>query len=246
MGNTTSGGNPLSGTTQMVNLFQEIAASQSLSSQNLQDLKAYAQEAQQNLYNDVTGKKDAAINAAYGELLANSNALHGMNYYLKRNTQLNAVQNDIIGTATAQASAIQNDQNLAIRQNQINEWEASNKLDTLFVYQMLLIGLSIMIILTYLYRQNMIGSSIFYGVSLLLSLIIIFTIVNRAQYTKSVRDRRFWNKRRFPTETKPINTNLCLTLNSQTGVTLTDTSGNSIGLSSMPSMPSMDMMSSMM
>lgn len=230
----------------MVNLFQEIAASQSLSSQNLQDLKAYAQEAQQNLYNDVTGKKDAAINAAYGELLANSNALHGMNYYLKRNTQLNAVQNDIIGTATAQASAIQEDQNLAIRQNEINEWEASNKLDTLFVYQMLLIGLSIMIILTYLYRQNMIGSSIFYGVGLLLALIITFTIVNRAQYTKSVRDRRFWNKRRFPTETKPINTNLCLTLNSQTGVTLTDTSGNSIGMSSMSSMPSMNMMSSMM
>ena len=230
----------------MVGLFQEIAASQSLSSQNLQDLKAYAQEAQQNLYNDVTGKKDAAINAAYGELLANSNALHGMNYYLKRNTQLNTVQNDIIGTATAQASAIQEDQNLAIRQNEINEWEASNKLDTLFVYQMLLIGLSIMIIFTYLYRQNMIGSSIFYGVGLLLALRITFTIVNRAQYTKSVRDRRFWNKRRFPTETKPINTNLCLTLNSQTGVTLTDTSGNSIGMSSMPSMPSMDMMSSMM
>ena len=86
----------------------------------------------------------------------------------------------------------------------------------------------------------MIGPYIFYGVGLLLALIIIFTIVNRAQYTKSIRDRRFWNKRRFPTESKAINTNLCLTLNSQTGVTLTDISGNSIGMPSMPSMPSMD------
>ena len=209
--------------------MQQVAASQSLSTQNLQELQTYVQQAQQNLYNDVTGKKDAAMASAYGELKANTNALHGLQYYLKRNVQLNKVQEDIVGTVKAQASAIEEDQNLAKRQNEINEWEAGNKRDTLFVYQMMLVGLSITIILAYLMRIGIIGSYLFYGLVLVILLIFIFTIVNRAQYTNAIRDRRFWNKRRFPTDTTPINTSLCLDLNSESGVSLTDMSGNDMG-----------------
>lgn len=215
----------------MIDLMQQVATSQSLSTQNLQELQTYVQQAQQNLYNDVTGKKDAAMANAYGELKANTNALHGLQYYMKRNVQLNKVQQDIAGTVRAQASAIEEDQNLAKRQNEINEWEAGNKRDTLFVYQMMLAGLSITIILAYLMSIGIIGSYLFYGLVFLILLIFIFTIVNRAQYTNAIRDRRFWNKRRFPTDTKPINTSLCLDLNSQTGVSLTDMSGNDMGAS---------------
>ena len=209
--------------------MQQVATSQSLSTQNLQELQTYVQQAQQNLYNDVTGKKDAAMASAYGELKANTNALHGLQYYLKRNVQLNKVQEDIVGTVKAQASAIEEDQNLAKRQNEINEWEAGNKRDTLFVYQMMLVGLSLTIILAYLMSIGIIGSYLFYGLTLVIVLIFIFTIVNRAQYTNAIRDRRFWNKRRFPTDTTPINTSLCLDLNSESGVSLTDMSGNDMG-----------------
>lgn len=222
-------GNNLSGTTQLIDIMQQVAVSQSLSSQNLQELQTYVQQAQQNLYNDVTGKKDAAMASAYGELKANTNALHGLQYYLKRNVQLNKVQEDIIGTVKAQASAIEEDQNLAKRQNEINEWEAGNKRDTLFVYQMMLVGLSLTIILAYLMSIGIIGSYLFYGLTLVIVLIFIFTIVNRAQYTNAIRDRRFWNKRRFPTDTTPINTSLCLDLNSESGISLTDMSGNDMG-----------------
>jgi len=215
----------------MISLMQQVAASQSLSGQNLQELQTYVQQAQQNLYNDVTGKKDAAMASAYGELKANTNALHGLQYYLKRNVQLNKVQEDIAGTVRAQASAIEEDQNLAKRQNEINEWEAGNKRDTLFVYQMMLVGLSITIILAYLMSIGILGSYLFYGLVFVILLIFIFTIVNRAQYTNAIRDRRFWNKRRFPTDTTPINTSLCLDLNSETGVSLTDMSGNDMGAS---------------
>ena len=222
-------GNTLSGSTQMISLFQQLAASQSLSTQNLQELQTYVQQAQQNLYNDVTGKKDAAMANAYGELKANTNALHGLQYYLKRNMQLNKVQEDIVGTVKAQAAAIQEDQNMAKRQNEINEWEAGNKRDTLFIYQMMLVCLSITIILAYLMSIGLISGTLFYGLVFALLLILIFTIVNRAQYTNSIRDRRFWNKRRFATDTKPISTSLCLSVNSETGASLTDVSGNSVG-----------------
>lgn len=223
-------GNNLSGTTDAINLFQQIATSQSLTSQNLQDLQTYVQQAQQNLFNDVTGKKDAAIQNAYGELKANTNALHGINYYAKRNEQLNSIQNDIVETAQKQATAVQSDSNLAKRQNEINEWEAQNKQDTLFVYSQLLIILSTTVILAYLMSIGILSSYVFYCVVLALVLVFIFTIVNRAQYTRSIRDRRFWNKRRFPTDTTPLNTNICLNATSESGITVTtntDMSGNS-------------------
>lgn len=213
----------------MIALMQQVAASQSLSSQNLQELQTYVQQAQQNLYNDVTSKKDAAMANAYGELKANTNALHGLQYYLKRNTQLNAVQKDIVGTVKAQAAAVQEDQNMAKRQNEINEWEAGNKRDTLFIYQMMLVGLSLTIILAFLMRIGIISDYLFYGLLFVLLVILTFTIVNRAQYTNFIRDRRFWNKRRFPTDTTPISTNLCLDIDSESGVSLTDMSGNSLG-----------------
>jgi len=221
--------NNLSGTTQMIDLMQQVATSQSLSTQNLQELQTYVQQAQQNLYNDVTSKKDAAMANAYGELKANTNALHGLQYYLKRNTQLNAVQEDIVGTVKAQAAAVQEDQNMAKRQNEINEWEVGNKRDTLFIYQMMLVGLSLTIILAFLMRIGIISDYLFYGLLFVLLVILTFTIVNRAQYTNFIRDRRFWNKRRFPTDTKPISTNLCLDVDSESGVSLTDMSGNSLG-----------------
>jgi hypothetical protein len=94
---------------------------------------------------------------------------------------------------------------------------------------MMLVGLSITIILAYLMSIGIIGSYLFYGLVLVIVLVFIFTIVNRAQYTNAIRDRRFWNKRRFPTDTTPINTSLCLDLNSESGVSLTDMRGNDMG-----------------
>jgi hypothetical protein len=88
-------------------------------------------------------------------------------------------------------------------------------------------------------RIGLLGSSIFYGLVLAIVLILVFTIVNRAQYTNALRDRRFWNKRRFATDTKPISGNLCLDLSSEKGISLTDMSGNGV-------MPSMDISSSSM
>jgi hypothetical protein len=139
------------------------------------------------------------------------------------------VKEDIAGTVKAHASAVEEDQNLAKRQNEINEWEAGNKRDTLFIYQLMLVGLSLTIILAYLMRIGILGSYMFYGLVLIVLVVVIFTIANRAQYTNSIRDRRFWNKRRFPTDTTPINSSLCLDLNSETGPSLTDLSGNNIG-----------------
>jgi hypothetical protein len=153
----------------------------------------------QNLYNAIIANKNTDIASANSDLLSQSNAIHGLYYYQGRNNQLNNVNNALLGTTTGQANALQNDNDLAKRQNEINEWETGNKMDTLFIYQQLLIILCATIILSFLWQKGMIGTTVFTIFMVLLALIFIFTTVNRAQYTNFKRDLRYWNQRRFPT-----------------------------------------------
>jgi len=83
------------------------------------------------------------------------------------------------------------------RQYEINEWTANNKLDTLFFYQLLLITLTVIAPLLYLQKNGIIPSTVFYGVSMILGIAVVLTLVVRIQYTSGTRDLRYWNRRRF-------------------------------------------------
>ena len=90
------------------------------------------------------------------------------------------------------------DAGLAKRQNEINQWEAGNKMDTLFIYQQMLIILSAIIILTYLLKKGMLSSTAFWSLTSILAAIFAFTVANRALWTDHIRDTRYWNRRQFP------------------------------------------------
>lgn len=152
-----------------------------------------------DLYMSIINNKNTDIEDVNDALLAESNAIHGLYYYQGRNSQLNDVNQSLVGTTTGQANALVSDNDLAKRQNEINEWETGNKLDTLFIYQQLLIILCATVILSYIWKTGIIGNTVFIILLVLLGLIFIFTVVNRAQYTNLKRDTRYWNQRRFPT-----------------------------------------------
>ena len=91
---------------------------------------------------------------------------------------------------------------LANRQIQINEWTYNNRMETLFVFQVLFISLMITAILLYLRGAGLIGTAFTGYCILLLLLVFILIIVNRATYTDKTRDRRHWNKRNFADDNK--------------------------------------------
>jgi hypothetical protein len=171
-----------------VTLLQEQA-----SAANSANANAYAQSLLQNIQT----QKSTALNAAYGDLQDSTNALHALMYYGARDNDLSGAQTIALNSATASANQLVSDQQLASRQNEINQWTASNKLDTLFVYQQLLIILTTTIILVYLMKRGILPTTVFYITIGALALIFVFTIVNRAQYTTKSRDKQFWNKRSF-------------------------------------------------
>lgn len=102
--------------------------------------------------------------------------------------------------------------NLLKRQIEINEWSYGNKMDTLFVYQSLFITLTLITILAFFLRFNIIGNTFFYSFSALVLLIFSLIVVNRAQYTNFVRDNRYWNRRKFREQGSELKVPSCQSL----------------------------------
>jgi hypothetical protein len=90
---------------------------------------------------------------------------------------------------------------LASRQNEINEWTYNNKMDSLFVFQLIFISLLTVALLTVLSSQGYIGSGFVRYVMMVLAFIVVIVIINRYVYTRTTRDKRYWNRKRFGQDT---------------------------------------------
>ncbi len=83
------------------------------------------------------------------------------------------------------------------RQIEISEWTYQDRMETLFVFQVLFIALMIVAILLYLRGAGLLGKAFVGYATLLLFLVVILIIVNRSMYTNRIRDKRTWNRRDF-------------------------------------------------
>jgi hypothetical protein len=83
------------------------------------------------------------------------------------------------------------------RQIEISEWTYNDRMETLFIFQILFISLMIVAILMYLRGAGALGGAFVGYAIFLLLLIVVIIITNRAMYTTRVRDTRAWNKRKF-------------------------------------------------
>lgn len=182
-------------------LFQDVELSNALQQlrQDPQALQRFLQQSQDKLYKDVTTQKDQTFQSVYGELNRASDAERSIYYYNQRNNDLNTLQEQVYSAQKNSADAVVHDRDLAKRQYEINQWSSSNKYDTLFIYSQLFIILCTFVLLAYLWNNSILGSSVVFILSLVLILIFIFTVVNRAQFTQFLRDNRYWNRRKFPT-----------------------------------------------
>jgi hypothetical protein len=201
----------LSSSTDTIALLQDAQlaeAIQTMSKDGGKQLAAYLQTQQDNLYNGITSDKEQTILKAYGDLERASSLHNALFYYDKRNSDLDSIQSDIYLSHKADADAILNDRDLAKRQYEINQWTAGNGMDTLFVYQQLLIIICTVIVLLFIWNQGIVSDLMFFSLLFVLVCIFVFTIVNRAQYTNFLRDKRFWNRRLFP-KYKGVPLNIC-------------------------------------
>ena len=183
-------------------LFQDVELSTALQQlrNNPGQLQQFLQSQQNNLYKDVTRQKEATFDKVYGDLQRASVSQESALMFNKSNTELSNVQQKMFESKKQNADAILYDKNIANRKYEMNEWTIGNKRDTLFVYSMLFIVLTSIGLLILLWRQGIIGITLCVGLIAPLLLIFVFTVVERSQYTDVLRNKRYWNRRKFKGE----------------------------------------------
>ena len=82
-----------------------------------------------------------------------------------------------------------------LRQGEINEWQAQNKLDTLFFLQTTFLFFTLIVFLIFLRQYGLVTNGMVWMIASFITLILIGILWNRASYTNNSRDNRYWNRR---------------------------------------------------
>jgi hypothetical protein len=192
-------------------LFQdvELATAVGQLKQNPAELQQFLQGQQGKIYSDVIKQKDSTFQKVYGDLNRASKAQEAILMLDKRNQELANIQQQIYTNQKKSASAVTEDKNLAGRKYEMNQWSVGNKNDTLFVFSALFILLSALILLTVLWRMELIGGGLCGGLAAPLIIIFVMIVIYRANFTNVWRDKRFWNRRTFEGKYGKIPVPLC-------------------------------------
>jgi len=130
-------------------------------------------------------------------------------FYLTRTKDLKNLANSIDDVAIKQLSTADINSGVALRQNEINEWSNSDKLDTVFFLQVLFMSLTFIASLYFLKSKGLVSHTILSSLVMLTALIAVIILITRARYTKVRRDNRYWSKVRHPRERGTVTKSKC-------------------------------------
>ena len=108
----------------------------------------------------------------------------------------NKTIDDIAKDMTYQNNLVKNgSKDNYLRQAEINEWQAQNKLDTLFFLQTTFLFFTLIVFLIFLRQYGVMTNGMLRMVAGFFTIILIGILWNRASYTYNSRDKRYWNRR---------------------------------------------------
>jgi hypothetical protein len=142
--------------------------------------------------------KNDNISKTMGDLERAIDTQNSTYMYYKRNHDFLKLGEDPIRRMQQDVKNLQEDRDSAQRQYEINQWTSGNRSDTLFVYQVIFIAVLLQALFTGLWRMGIISAGFVGFLAFWLVVIVILTTVNRAQYTKYLRNKRYWNKKDYP------------------------------------------------
>ena len=151
-------------------------------------LSATTNSLQANINNKENDNFLQSFNTAEGS----SNNLTTLSDVVSRNESLQYIAEDMI---KQNKKAIDGSKDTYTRQGEINEWQAQNKLDTLFFLQLTFLFFTAMVIMIFLRQYGFMTTGMIWLLGVFLLLILIGTLWNRLSYTMNSRDGRYWNRR---------------------------------------------------
>ena len=162
-----------------------------------QGLQRYLQTEQEKVFKDITSQKESTFEKVYGDLSRATDTQKAFVTNNKENKKLSELNQNLYENQQKNIDSITYDKDLASRKYEMNEWSVNNKKDTLFVFSMLFIVLSGLLLITGLWKLNMISMNVWIFLGIPMIVIFILTIVYRSQYTNIFRNKRYWNRKSF-------------------------------------------------
>ncbi len=187
----------------------ELASAVGQLKQNPTQLQQFLQGQQGKVFSDIIKQKDSTFQKVYGDLSRASKEQEAIITLDKRNKELADIQKEIYQNQKSSADAVKDDKNLSGRKYEMNQWSIGNKNDTLFIFSMLFIVLSILLLLTTFWRISLISGALCGSLSALFIIIFVSTVIIRSQYTNVYRDKRYWNRNTFNERYGKIPVPLC-------------------------------------
>jgi len=163
---------------------------QDLINRNINSTMKAVQDSKESRYSDLLDQATGA-----------DNNITSAAYYLTRTRDLTDLATAVDNMTMSQYSASLINKGLSKRQTEINEWSNSNKLDTLYFFQILFISLTLVGIFCFMLLHNIINNNIFTIVCYFVGFIALAVLLLRWRYTRVSRDSRYWSKARFAVET---------------------------------------------
>jgi hypothetical protein len=174
-------------------------------------LDAYIKQNSDKIVDTINRNKTVNTDKVLGDLTRAMDTQKNVYYYYQRNRDMLRLGKDPIERMKRDSSGLIHDRDIAERQYEMNQWTSGNRADTLFVYQLIFICVLTLALFTSMWRMGVVSTGFLGLLIFALIIIIVLTIVNRAQYTAFSRDQRYWNKRQFPKFTASIPTPDCPT-----------------------------------
>jgi len=195
----------MSGTTTQATAAQsqDVANTLFINSLSPAQKATYVSQSIDDVRNNIMAEKQNRFNTAMSNVLGADNSISSSAYYLTRTKDLIDISNDMDDMTRKKLQESDVNSGIITRQQQINEWSNSNKLDTLYFLQILFICLTIICILVFLKSMGLISLTLQIYLMVLVTAFAVFTLITRARYTSAVRDSRYWDKKRFSKEVPP-------------------------------------------
>jgi hypothetical protein len=193
----------LQSVTDLTRLVQDVQYTTALRGMTDQQKQNYFEQQKQELLGDILKDREGTFQKTFTDANRNNAIQHSLFFYQQRNRDLQNLGDSLKNQNETVIGTTKYNNQLATRQYEINEWSYNNKLDTLFVFQILFVTVLLVAALTYLNRLGFLSMPMLGAITGVLLILDIGILINRFQYTQKVRDKRYWNKRQFEKRSVP-------------------------------------------
>jgi len=176
------------------------------------DPAGYSQFQQQNIKSiveDITNRKQSAFQKAQIDLGRYMDMHHNVNFYKTRSGDVDSITSVILANNQKIEDLITQDVINSRRQFEINEWYNYDKLETLFLLQIVFMASLSAAIVMYLTKKGIITVGLAGILYAILGLGVLFTGLYKYFYTEGARDAKLWHRRRFQSTPAPPPAPVC-------------------------------------